>query len=362
MERFELAKIIEQNNSTILKLSKIISLDEINKTIDANTLLMQEPNFYNDLLRAQKIAKETEVLKKRVATYMELKKESSDLEELFNLAGLEDIEEISLEAIALQKKINKFNIELLLNGEYDSDSCILEIHSGAGGTEAMDWAKMLLRMYLRYCEKNSFKTKVISQVLGNEAGIKNISLEVSGEMAYGYLKNERGVHRLVRISPFDANKRRHTSFASVMVSPKINNDSVVEIKKEDLKIDNYYSSGAGGQSVNTTMSAVRITHLPTGIIVSCQNERSQIQNKANAMSILRAKLVQLEIEKREAELNKIKGDKMQIMWGSQRRSYVFCPYQLVKDHLSNYETSQLERVLDGDINDFIFAELLDNKL
>lgn len=362
MEKFELANLIETNQDTLNKLTKIINLEEINNEINKNNLLMQDPNFYSDLNKAQKIAKETEVLKKRLSKYQELTSEQKDLEELFSISDLTELAEIADDAITLSNEINKFNIELLLNDEYDQNSAIMEIHSGAGGTEAMDWVKILYRMYIRYCEKNNFKTKIISQVDGNEAGYKNISFEINGDLAYGYLKDERGVHRLVRISPFDANKRRHTSFASVMVYPKITNDNEIEIKKEDLKIDNYYSSGAGGQSVNTTMSAVRITHLPTGIVVSCQNERSQIQNKANAMNILKAKLIQLKIEEKEKALNKIKGDKAQIMWGSQRRSYVFCPYQLVKDHLTNYETSKLDMVLDGDINEFIFAELLDSKL
>ena len=362
MEKFELANLIETNQDTLNKLTKIINLEEINNVINKNNLLMQDPNFYSDLNKAQKIAKETEVLKKRLSKYQELTSEQKDLEELFSISDLTELAEIADDAITLSNEINKFNIELLLNDEYDQNSAIMEIHSGAGGTEAMDWVKILYRMYIRYCEKNNFKTKIISQVDGNEAGYKNISFEINGDFAYGYLKDERGVHRLVRISPFDANKRRHTSFASVMVYPKITNDNEIEIKKEDLKIDNYYSSGAGGQSVNTTMSAVRITHLPTGIVVSCQNERSQIQNKANAMNILKAKLIQLKIEEKEKALNKIKGDKAQIMWGSQRRSYVFCPYQLVKDHLTNYETSKLDMVLDGDINEFIFAELLDSKL
>lgn len=362
MEKFELANLIETNQDTLNKLTKIINLEEINNKINKNNLLMQDPNFYSDLNKAQKIAKETEVLKKRLSKYQELTSEQKDLEELFSISDLTELAEIADDAITLSNEINKFNIELLLNDEYDQNSAIMEIHSGAGGTEAMDWVKILYRMYIRYCEKNNFKTKIISQVDGNEAGYKNISFEINGDFAYGYLKDERGVHRLVRISPFDANKRRHTSFASVMVYPKITNDNEIEIKKEDLKIDNYYSSGAGGQSVNTTMSAIRITHLPTGIVVSCQNERSQIQNKANAMNILKAKLIQLKIEEKEKALNKIKGDKAQIMWGSQRRSYVFCPYQLVKDHLTNYETSKLNMVLDGDINEFIFAELLDSKL
>ena len=253
----------------------------------------------------------------------------------------------------LSKDIEKLEIFLLLSGPYDKNNCILEIHSGAGGTEACDWADMLFRMYLRFLEKNHFKYEVLSYLDGDEAGLKSASINVTGNYAYGYLKGEKGVHRLVRLSPFDANHKRHTSFASVDITPIFNNDIDIKIDDKDLKIDVYRSSGAGGQHVNTTDSAVRITHLPTKIVVTCQNERSQIQNRETAMNILKGKLRLLEIEKQEKEMNNIKGDTVNIEFGSQIRSYVMHPYSLVKDHRTNYETSNVSKVLDGDIDMFI---------
>ena len=242
---------------------------------------------------------------------------------------------------------------LLLSGPYDKNDCILEIHSGAGGTEACDWANMLLRMYTRYCEKKGYKIKILDIQDGEEAGIKSCSLEIKGENAYGYLKNEKGVHRLVRLSPFDSNNRRHTSFASVEITPKIESEINIELNEKDLKIDVYRSSGCGGQGVNTTDSAVRVTHLPTKIVVTCQNERSQIQNKETAINVLKSKLLLLEEEKKKQELNDIKGASSNIEFGSQIRSYVMHPYSMVKDHRTNTETSNVLKVLDGDIDIFI---------
>ena len=241
----------------------------------------------------------------------------------------------------------------MLSETYDKNDCILEIHSGAGGTEACDWADMLLRMYTRYCEKHNYKVNVLDIQEGEEAGIKSCSLEIKGMYSYGYLKNEKGVHRLVRLSPFDSNNRRHTSFASVEVTPIIENNTNIEIDEKDLKIDVYRSSGKGGQGVNTTDSAVRITHLPTKIVVTCQNERSQIQNKETAMNVLRSKLTLLEEEKRKNELSEIKGESKNIEFGSQIRSYVLHPYSMIKDHRTNTETSNVNKVLDGDIDIFI---------
>ncbi len=253
----------------------------------------------------------------------------------------------------LQEETEKLNKLLLLNGPYDKYDCILEIHPGAGGTESCDWASMLYRMYLRYCEKKSFKVTVLDYQDGDEAGIKSVSILIKGTNAYGYLKNEKGIHRLVRLSPFDSNNRRHTSFASVEVTPDIDKDVDIQIDDKDLKIDVYRSSGAGGQGVNTTDSAVRITHLPTKTVVTCQNERSQIQNKEQALRVLKNKLLLMEIERQEQELNKIKGDQMNINFGSQIRSYVMHPYSMVKDHRTNTETSNVTKVLDGDIDEFI---------
>ncbi len=259
------------------------------------------------------------------------------------------------------KLVEELSILLLLNGPYDKNSCTLEVHSGAGGTEACDWANMLYRMYLRYCEKNGYKVEVLDYQEGEETGIKSVTLSVKGTNAYGYLKCEKGVHRLVRLSPFDAANKRHTSFASIDVIPEFDNSINVEINEKDLKIDVYRSSGKGGQGVNTTDSAVRITHLPTKTVVTCQNERSQIQNKETAMNMLKSKLYLLEQEKKNKELNDIKGTYQNIEFGSQIRSYVMHPYSMVKDHRTNYETSNVEKVLDGDLDRFIEVYLKEVK-
>ena len=248
----------------------------------------------------------------------------------------------------------------MLSGPYDKNDCIIDIHPGAGGTESCDWASMLYRMYTRYCERKGFKITVLNYEDGEEAGIKSVSIEVKGHNAYGYLKNEKGVHRLVRLSPFDSNHRRHTSFASLEVTPIIETDNDIEINENDLKIDVYRSSGAGGQGVNTTDSAVRITHLPTKIVVTCQNERSQIQNKEEALKVLKNKLLALKIEEEEQKMNEIKGETKEINFGSQIRSYVMHPYSMVKDHRTNTETSNVDKVLDGDIDMFIEDNLKNN--
>ena len=273
---------------------------------------------------------------------------------------IKDLLEVELSDI--KEKIESLEIELLLDGPYDSGDAIVEIHSGAGGTEACDWANMLYRMYSRWCEKHDYKMEIIDSQEGEEVGIKSLTMFVKGINAYGYLKCEKGVHRLVRISPFDSNSRRHTSFASVEVTPLIESSSIeIEINPNDIRVDVYRSSGCGGQGVNTTDSAVRITHIPTKIVVTCQNERSQIQNKEKAMEVLKSKLYQLELEKRDSEIKSLKGNQMDINFGSQIRSYVMCPYSLVKDHRTNAETSNVEKVLDGDLDLFINASLKDVK-
>ena len=253
----------------------------------------------------------------------------------------------------LETELEDFKIETLLNGKYDENNAIITIHSGAGGTEAQDWAEMLMRMYQMYCEKKGYQIKILDELVGDEAGLKSITFLVSGENAYGYLKCEKGVHRLVRISPFDSNARRHTSFASVEVIPEIEKAPEIEIRPEDLKIDTYRSSGAGGQHINKTDSAIRITHIPTGFVVSCQTERSQIQNRETAMKMLYSKLASKQEEDELAKLNQIKGEIKKIEWGSQIRSYVFCPYTMVKDHRTGYETSDIESVMNGNIQSFI---------
>ena len=263
------------------------------------------------------------------------------------------LEVINLEYDDISKNVDRLRIDTYLSGEFDKNDCFLEIHSGAGGTEACDWANMLYRMYTRYLSKNGYKYTEIDKQLGDEVGIKSVMIEISGKNAYGYLKGEIGVHRLVRISPFDANKRRHTSFASVLVTPKFDNNIDINISDSDIRVDIYRSSGPGGQGVNTTDSAVRITHIPTGIVVTCQNERSQIRNREIAMEVLKNKLYSLELEKQNKEIKTIQGDMMTIGFGSAKRSYVMCPYTLVKDNDSGYETSNVEGILDGEIGEML---------
>ena len=286
-----------------------------------------------------------------------LEKKIEDASTLIDLLSDTDdqalFDELNSTLLALEKEVEEARLETLLSGKYDSFNAILTLHAGAGGTEAMDWTNMLFRMYSMYAEKHNFKVKVLDVLDGEEAGIKSITFLVSGENAYGYLKAEKGVHRLVRISPFDANARRHTSFASLEVMPEIDEVPDIVIRPEDLKIDTYRSSGAGGQHVNKTESAIRITHIPTGIIVACQTERSQIQNRETAMKMLYSKLVEKQELEEQEKLASIRGDVKKIEWGSQIRSYVFCPYTMVKDHRTNYETSDIQAVMNGDIQDFI---------
>lgn len=326
---------------------------------------MQSTDFWNDIDMANKISSQVNYLKKEINQTAQISSNLMTANEILDLLNLDNDEELKKElddcVLKLIKDIDDLEINVLLNQENDKLNCFLEIHPGAGGTESCDWAEMLLRMYLRFCEKNNYKYEIIDEQKGEEAGIKSVTVLIKGFCAYGYFKCEKGVHRLVRISPFDSNSRRHTSFASVTITPEFNNDINLEINEKDLKIDVYRSSGKGGQGVNTTDSAVRITHLPTKIVVTCQNERSQIKNKETAMKVLKSKLYQLELEKQELELNKIKGINSNIDFGSQIRSYVLEPYTLVKDSRTNYETAQADKVLDGDIMPFILA-MLKNKI
>ena len=313
--------------------------------------ILNQPDIWTNNAYASKVNSELISLKKELGDLKKANTIVNGLKDLIELVSLDDSlkDDLETEFLNAEKLVEDLEVATLLNGPYDNLNCFLEIHPGAGGTEAMDWASMLLRMYERFCESNGYKYEVIDFLKGEEAGVKSAALRISGNMSYGYFKGEKGVHRLVRISPFDSNKRRHTSFASVTVVPEFDKISDIEIKDEDLKIDVFHSSGAGGQSVNTSDSAVRITHLPTKIVVSCQVERSQLRNKERAMEMLKSKLYQLEVEKKEAELNKEKGISDSINFGSQIRNYVLEPYTLVKDLRSGYETSQAFKVLDGDI-------------
>ncbi len=321
---------------------------------------VQKTGFWDDKKHSEEVIKKLNFERSILNDVQGLLTDVTDYLEMARMLDLNDDESrnfLTLESESLSKKLDTLENSILLNGEYDSNNAILEIHSGAGGTEACDWANMLYRMYMRYFEKHGYKVEVVDTTLGLEVGIKSVTLIVKGINAYGYLKNEKGIHRLVRISPFDSGARRHTSFASISVTPEIDDNINIEINDKDLKIDVYHSSGAGGQSVNTTDSAVRITHLPTGIVVTCQNERSQVQNKAKAMQILKSKLYEIEEENKKSELEKLKGRQDDINFGSQIRSYIMCPYTLVKDHRTGYEEVNVNKVLDGDIDKFISANL-----
>ena len=324
---------------------------------------MSAPNFWDDTRHSEEVIALLNSEKKVLNDVKNLLDEVADYLEMAKALELNDEESIAWieeESKTLKPKIDEVETMVLLSGEYDKNDAVLEIHSGAGGTEACDWANMLYRMYTRYAEKKNYKLEVVDEQPGLETGIKSITIIVKGLYAYGYLKNEKGIHRLVRISPFDSGARRHTSFASVSVTPVIDDTVKVDINEKDLKIDVFHSSGAGGQSVNTTDSAVRITHLPTGIVVTCQNERSQVQNKAKAMQILKSKLYEIEEENKKKELQQLKGEQRDINFGSQIRSYVMHPYSLVKDHRTNCEETNVNKVMDGDLDKFINANLRRN--
>ena len=322
---------------------------------------INHPDFWNDQNKALEIVNEKNELDSIVNSYFFVKTKLKDISETYEIIKDSYDEELhSLvceELISVEEKLSEFEIATLLSNKFDSSNAIVEIHPGAGGTESQDWADMLYRMYVRYAEQHKFKINIIDEQRAIDAGIKSVSFIVKGKYAYGYLKAEKGVHRLVRISPFDSNSRRHTSFASVDVVPQIESDIDIKIEDKDLRIDTYRSQGAGGQNVNKTDSAVRITHLPTGIVVSCQVERSQIQNREIAMNILKSRLYQKQVEEQQKELNALRGEQKNIEWGSQIRSYVFCPYTLVKDHRSLYETSDVHGVLEGNLDEAIYSYL-----
>lgn len=322
---------------------------------------MIAPDFWDDHSKAQKVIDEVKHLKEQVETLTKLENSQEELELMLELVSEEQddslLSELEEGIRSLKKELDDFELNLLLNEPYDKNNAILELHPGAGGTESQDWASMLLRMYTRWAERRGYKVETLDYLPGEEAGVKSVTLLIKGHNAYGYLKAEKGVHRLVRISPFDASGRRHTSFVSANVMPEVDDDVEVEIKAEELKIDTYRSSGAGGQHVNTTDSAVRITHIPTGIVVTCQSERSQIQNRERAMKILKARLYERMMEERKKELAELQGEQTEIGWGNQIRSYVFHPYSMVKDHRTQVEVGNVQAVMDGEIDVFIDSYL-----
>jgi len=333
----------------------------IEKQIKELETEMNKPNFWDDSETSTAVATKMKKLQNKLESFQRLENELNNLYELNDLLMQEQDENMASDVIRdtnkIEEDIIKLELETLLSGKYDKNNAILTLHPGAGGTESQDWAEMLYRMYSRWAANNGFEVKELDYLEGDGAGIKSVTFLVSGENSYGYLKSEMGVHRLVRISPFDSGGRRHTSFASVEVLPEITEDVVIEINPDDLRIDTYRATGAGGQHINKTDSAVRITHIPTGVVTSCQSERSQIQNKETAMKMLKSKLLELKEKENAEKIEDLKGNQRDIAWGSQIRSYVFCPYTMVKDHRTNYETGNVEAVMNGELNGFIEAFL-----
>lgn len=357
MEKYEINKYLSSFSDKINGLAEALNYKKLELDINNLSIECEKSDFWDNAKVAQEKITELNKLKDKYNTYNNLKSSLNSLKDLISLSDdLDTLEEVSREIEKLDLEIKDFETVILLNSKYDDYDVYLDIHPGAGGTESMDWAEMLFRMYQGYCKNHNFKIKILNLEPG-EAGIKSLSLEIKGKFAYGLLQSERGVHRLVRISPFDSNARRHTSFASVDIAPIIKNDLDIVIKDEDIRVDTYMSSGHGGQGVNTTYSAVRVTYLPLNIVVTCQNERSQLRNKDEAIKVLKSKLLEVELLKAEQNLKEIKGEQLLNGFGSQIRSYVFTPYTMVKDHRTNAETSDVYSVMDGNIDLFINAYL-----
>lgn len=356
-----LLKNLEELRERVLSTMRLLAIEEKKAQVEKLGTKMNKPGFWDDQALAVRISQEAEELKREVAEWEKLLSEIIDTEELVKEVQKEaetNVEEMVQEQYAeLKERFERLEFFVLFNGRYDSGACIISIHAGTGGVDAQDWAEILERMFLRFAEKKNWKAEIIDRTMGQEAGLKSATYLIRGRWAYGHLKGESGVHRLVRISPFDSEAMRHTSFALVEVIPELPETEQVEIKDADLSIDVFRSSGPGGQSVNTTDSAVRIRHIPSGIVVTCQNERSQHQNKESAMNILKAKLFKLETERREAEERKLRGEAQKAEWGKQIRSYVMQPYKMVKDHRTDCETQDIEAVLDGGLMDFVEAYL-----
>ncbi len=364
LELEESIKLLEDLKDKIQKLGDSIKITELINQLEQLEAETLKEGFWNDSENSSKILNKIKSIKNKTTSFINIQKAISETLELAELAKSENDEEIAKEVLKevknLEKETEKFELQTLLSGKYDANNAILTIHPGAGGTESQDWAEMLYRMYTRWANKSNYQVNEVDFLEGDEAGIKSVTFEVIGENAYGYLKGEMGIHRLVRISPFDSNSRRHTSFASVEVLPEITDDIELDINPDDLRVDTYRASGAGGQHVNKTSSAVRITHIPTNIVAQCQSERSQIQNRETAMKMLKSKLLDLKEKEQKEKIEDLKGVQREIAWGSQIRSYVFCPYTMVKDHRTNYEVGNVQGVMDGNIDDFIESYLKSN--
>ena len=356
-EVYELRVNYNSSIKRVNDLKECLNIDSLLSEIKELEEKVDKEGFWDDNRAAKKVLKQIAKDKENIEQITKLETWYKDINDLIDSNDEEMLELADDELVNADLLLDKMELDILLNGPFDSNNAIVEIHPGAGGTESHDWADMLFRMYTRWCEQNNCKVDILDYQAGDEAGIKSVSFEVKADNAYGLLRGEKGVHRLVRISPFDASKRRHTSFASVDITPKFEENIEIEIKEEDIRVDTYRASGAGGQHINKTDSAVRITHLPTGIVVSCQNQRSQIQNREYCMNMLKGKLYQKMLLEKKKEVDKIKGENMANEWGSQIRSYVFCPYTMVKDHRTNYEVSDVKKVMDGEIDDFISAYL-----